>query len=64
MYKERLSNVVIEHASYPLITLMSDIGGILGLYMGMTVLSLCELFESIKIIFFLARRQAEKRSQH
>lgn len=53
--KEPFSNVVVEYASYPLITLMSDIGGILGLYMGMSVLSLCELFESIKIIPFLVR---------
>lgn len=49
------SNRIVEFAAYPLINLLSDIGGILGLYMGMSVLSLAELVESFKVICCLVK---------
>lgn len=49
------SNRIVEFTAYPLINLLSDIGGILGLYMGMSVLSLAELVESFKVICCLVK---------
>lgn len=61
---EEKSDHVIESAAYPLINLLSDIGGILGLYMGMSLLSVCELIESFKVILFLAcQRKSTKNPQ-
>lgn len=41
------SNLIKEDHAYPAINLFSDIGGILGLYLGMSLLSLFELMESV-----------------
>ena len=61
---EERSNKVVETAAYPLINLLSDVGGILGLYMGMSLLSLLELIESLKLILHLVRsRRASNRSE-
>lgn len=41
---------IIEEEAYPAINFFSDIGGILGLYLGMSLLSLIELFESVVLM--------------
>lgn len=41
------SSKLLESPAYPAINLFSDIGGILGLYLGMSLLSLMELVESV-----------------
>ena len=61
---EKFSNRIVEVIAYPLINLLSDIGGILGLYMGMSLLSVVELVESFKVICYLVkRRKAARRSE-
>ena len=40
-----------EQLAYPLPNLLSDIGGILGLYLGASVLSICELMEAISAFY-------------
>ena len=44
------SNRIEEDRVYPAINLFSDIGGILGLYLGMSMLSLIELFQALVLV--------------
>lgn len=55
------SNEIREDNAYPAINLFSDIGGILGLYLGMSLLSLFELIESlVQIMKALAKIKGTK----
>lgn len=45
--KSKRSMMISESMAYPAMNIFSDIGGIFGLYLGMSLLSLLELMESI-----------------
>lgn len=49
--KKAYSDHVKEYYAYPAISLFSDFGGILGLYLGMSLISFCELGEWIVLFF-------------
>ena len=59
--KSKRSAKMKESAAYPATNLFSDIGGILGLYLGMGLLSVIELLESIFIVVNLSRKAAVSR---
>ena len=42
--------VITEQADYEIGRLMSDLGGVVGLYIGMTLASFCELFELLALL--------------
>lgn len=47
-----MSGTIIEESySYCMQNLLSDFGGILGFYIGMSVLTICEIFDFIVKIF-------------
>lgn len=49
-----------ERPSYPLIALIADIGGILGLYLGITFVSFVELFELLINLLLYGRYMTMK----
>lgn len=52
---EELSTMISETRAYPAMNLFSDIGGILGLYLGMSLLAFCELVQSLLLAVQLSK---------
>ena len=49
--------VLAECEDYPLIQLLSDLGGVIGLYLGMTVVALIELGEMLLLLLYIVARR-------
>ena len=60
--KKSRSMLITEKEAYPAITFFSDIGGILGLYLGMSLLSVCELLQLIAFVRLVRLRRRKERS--
>lgn len=53
------SKFIHKSRTYPFRNLLSDIGGILGLYLGMSILSVCELLQVLLSFFRFLRRRCD-----
>ena len=42
--------VITESADYGVSQLLCDLGGVVGLYIGMTIVSFCEVFELLALL--------------
>lgn len=56
--RSHFSTCLVQSYAYPAVQMFSDVGGILGLYLGMSILSLFELLEVVVLI--LKRDQDEE----
>ena len=59
--RSHFSTRITQSYAYPAIYLLSDIGGIIGLYLGMSVLSFCEVLEAIMLIFRQIKERKDRK---
>jgi uncharacterized membrane protein len=48
---------IVESQEYELIQLISDLGGVLGLYLGMCIMSAVEMLEMVCLLAYIAWRR-------
>jgi len=61
-FEELNYEVISEEASYELVNFVSDLGGSLGLWIGMSVLSFAEIFELLLLICLTLGRKLKRGS--
>jgi hypothetical protein len=48
---------IVESQDYELIQMLSDLGGVLGLYLGMCLMSAMEMLEMVCLLLYIAWRR-------
>ena len=56
--------MIVEREEYAFSSLMSDIGGVFGLYIGLTFVGFCELLEMIVFIIYYRYLARRSRASH